>query len=343
MSNFFKIFLFIWYLLISIFQTDSFELTQKSNSFLKYPQSFEKNIISWRVEFKTSNENTIIRCNYYLNKCYIDILSLEDSNWKLEVYVDNKLYTSLDYQINYSPSEYDISSLMTIKRLQERSLSCESSATADILTYLENKNITEYDVSSQIQWEYYNKYKEYKDWKVIWWDPNEWFVWFIWKQSNWENARQSWGTWYWVYEKPIKKVFENYWDNVIIDNNENKEDLLKRLLKEVSLWNMVQLWGDWCTTPSEDIWKTKDKKNYCIYWEQIEKRIKTWYTTEWKLIKWLNWEHAFYLFWYEGENLNNISKVIVWDTYTWYQKYSYNEWMRKWNLLENRHLIILKK
>jgi hypothetical protein len=57
--------------------------------------------------------------------------------------------------------------------------------------------------------------------------------------------------------------------------------------------------------------------------------------------EWLAWEHAFYLLWYKW-SVNNPSSIIVWDTMFWELEIPTSEWLRKWNLMQNRSIIIKK-
>ena len=119
---------------------------------------------------------------------------------------------------------------------------------------------------------------------------------------------------------------------------------------------MVQLWWDWCTNPIFEDWiidKTEidakkvalwySWKNYCSTFKK-ERKLE-WYYKDWELYKkhiGLIWEHAFYLLWFEWK-IDNPSKIIVWDTDTWYHKYDIKEWMRKWGRMDYRSIIISKK
>jgi hypothetical protein len=198
----------------------------------------------------------------------------------------------------------------------------------------------------------------------MWWNPNKWFVWYI-DQYKWRDALQYKYEWYWVYEKPIQDLFSKYQikSKIINKNNYNnsfsKKDHLKTLLIELNNWNFIQLWWDYCTTPNIDDWIIKLKSNQKLTKEQIKKWINAknicykdwnynrqiiWYYLEnekYIEIKWLNWEHAFYLLWYKWW-IENPTHIIVWDTYTWKHIYSIKEWLRKWELVENRSLIIYK-
>jgi len=57
---------------------------------------------------------------------------------------------------------------MRYKRIQERALSCELSATSDILAYFENKKISEQYIIKLVDKSYYNRLPIEVDGKKIW-------------------------------------------------------------------------------------------------------------------------------------------------------------------------------
>lgn len=245
----------------------------------------------------------------------------------------------------------DISKKLKYKRIQNKSLSCEISATADILSYLLHKNVTEDNLLKFLDKSEYKKLPKIINWKKYWWNPNIGYVWYIHKLPNWEKARQRKMTGYWVLEKPIKKIFDKYWFKTKIINKFSynsifsKKEHLKLILKELEKWNMVQLWWDICTNPK--YYNNKEHKCYHNWkpsWNQNRSLIWYYKDQNWKEKKyvWLNWEHAFYLLWYKWE-IDNPTYIIVWDTYTWKHTYPTNEWMRKWQKMQYRSIIIYSK
>jgi len=185
-----------------------------------------------------------------------------------------------------------------------------------------------------------------ENWVNIWGNPNAWYVWYIDKLPDGKKATQSWMTWYWVLEKPIAKIYDKYdYENRIITNkdysiNYSQRQHLSEILQTINEWNMVQLWADYCTTPKfEDTSNT----NTCKFLN-LERKLTWFYKENGKLIKheWLAGEHAFYLLWYKW-GTENPSHIIVWDTMTGKHTYPIKEWIRKWNKMENKSIIIYKK
>ncbi len=258
----------------------------------------------------------------------------------------NKEKKILESKVEYQYlDQLDISEQIKYKRIQKKSLSCEISATADIVSYLEKKRIAESFFEKMLDKSYYNRLPEIINWKKIWWNPNAWYVWYIGNLPNWEKAEQYNYTWYWVLEEPIDKIYKKlrYETKIITNKNYtktyNNKDHLTEILKALNEWKMVQLWWDYCTTAKYE--DTKNK-NYCKYLNS--QRKLEWYYKQWnKLLKheWLIWEHAFYLLWYKWW-VNNPSHIIVWDTKTWKHTYPTIEWMRKWDRMQNRSIIIKK-
>jgi len=305
-----------------------------------------------------SIENSILEKKIYLNVDYKNY----SKHWLLYIKLDKEV-KKIEYDINveYLRKDKDISNNIK-KTIQNKPLSCESSATADIVSYFTWKDINEQSIFSILPKDM--PYKSKKSWNsIIWWNPDKWFVWYVWYywKNNSIRPSQKLYTWYWVYEKPIKDVYTHFGLKTKIINKKdyniyfNQKNHLNVLLKTLNKWNMVQLWGDWCTDPAYEDWTIKSSEftekdanmwkswiNYCVNF--ASKRELNWlYKENWKLIsqKWLNWEHAFYLLWYEW-GIDNPDKIIVWDTYTWLHKYSTIEWMRKWEKLDYRSIIVYK-
>jgi len=311
--------------------------------------------------------------NDYLNFDYSNVLEREIDKkiyvWYI-CYDDKKTSFDID-DVNVelednsekNIKDLDISNEIKVKRLQKKTLSCELSVAADIISYLTSKNVTEDDVLNSVNKTYLNKLP-YKKWdKIIWWNPNEWFIGYIDYYWAWAKIKptQRDMTWYWIYEKAIAKVYEKYnLDYFIIsednyNSNFDSKSHLTFLLKNLLKWNMVQLWWDWCTRSEYDDWTisrydiTQEKADNKIYAKNncpttnSDRKLEWYYLENWKLKKetWLIWEHAFYLLWYEW-SLDNPKKVIVWDSDTWYHKYNIEEWMRKWSLMAYKSLVVRK-
>jgi len=266
-------------------------------------------------------------------------------------------FKTVPYYKNY-PLNFDITDNFPYKRLQLKELSCESSATADIISAIKGIKITEDDIIEKLpKTDFYNK-KAIVSWKkIIWWDPNVWFVWYM-DKYEWHGALQYKYEWYGVYEQPIQNVYEQYWISTSKINKYdyhnlwiNKYEHLKLLLVALNEGKFIQLWADTCTYKAFEDWKLKNINqslvdqwfngiNYCVY--PTKGRIITWYVTQtdWTLkqINWLNGEHAFYLMWYKW-GIENPTNIIVWDTHTWRHEYKTEEWMRKWWKMEFRSII----
>lgn len=286
---------------------------------------------------------------------------IEKAEWYINVKYKNK-EKKLNYKVyienNYK--DFDIYNSLFKKSLQKKSLSCEASATADILSTLKWYNITEDDVINKLKKSsYYNKKPEKKNWKWIWWNPNKWFVWYI--DHFWDiKSKQKLLTWYGVYEKPIKNIYESYWLNTkIVDRNLLWEYFwtdkhLTYILKNLENWKMVQLWWDRCTDEKYEDGELKDKKllNEDLAFKKInaknscyntfsDRSLVWYYENNWELKKHigLDWEHAFILLWWTWD-INNPSHIKVWDTSTWFHEYETKEWIRKWSMMDYKSIII---
>ena len=281
-------------------------------------------------------------------------------DWTQKTYYKFNVYTKGDYPFNF-----DITDKFYKKSIQKKALSCESSAASDIISTIKNKRITEDDVLAKLPHSHYwTTASWWKDGKRYWGDPEKWFVWYL-DQYKWRDALQRKYEWYGVYEDPIRKVYSAYGIPTKKINKYNRnnywlyttKDQLVYSLKELVKWNYVQLWGDTCTYPQYEDWKLnsphieqyqadkglnwrnlcdrrvlyKDRKMYWTYVDPTTKKTKN--------IVWLNWEHAYFLLWYKW-NINNPTHIIVWDTNTWRHVYPVNEWIRKWDKMENRSIIV---
>jgi len=287
----------------------------------------------------------------------IDILLREnnleqDSYTKLFLYKKSfKKFLKNFNNISYTFTWFDITKSLIYKDIQDYSLSCESSAASTILTNISWKIISEQEVINNLDWNFYGVPLS---WSGVWWNPDLWFVWKI----TWS---QRYKTWYWVYEKPIAKIYQKYGLNTKIINNWNynldytENEHLIEILKELNNWNYVQLWWDYCTLEEEDDWVLSytnqvlvddtwlNWKNKCA--SPYESRIYSWDYYDENMqknkINWLIWEHSFVLLWYKWE-INSPTHIIVWDTNTWRHEFSIKEWFRKWNTLWNKSIIIYK-
>jgi len=242
--------------------------------------------------------------------------------------------------------EMDIYENMTYNRLQEKALSCEMSATSDILSHLEDKKILESSIINMISKSHYNELPKVENWKTIWWNPNVGYVGNIHEVSPGVKATQSWMTWYWVLEKPIANIYDrfNYKNKIITSQNYNESynesDHLTEILKNLNAGNMIQLWWDYCTNP-----EFEDTENINSCSKFGKNRKLEWYYKEdgeLKLYTGLAGEHAFYLLGYKWW-VQSPTDIIVWDTKTGKHTYPVEEWMRKWNAMENKSIIIYKK
>lgn len=273
--------------------------------------------------------------------------------------IRENIITSNYEENNTSSRDFNLKDSFYNLSIQKKSLSCESSATSDILETLLLESISEDDVIAKLPtWETYNELPIWEDGKRIWGNPNLGFVWNI------DDASQSDYTWYGVYESPIASVYNQYGFETEILNREvhgaifTPEYHLTYLLENLQSWNMVQLWGDWCTDPKYDDWilenmNSADKnnlgdfvsaKNTCLH--PREDRVLTWhyYDEQWNLVEHtgLSGEHAFILLGWKWD-ISNPSHVRVWDTDTGYHEYETIEWMRKWAAMDYRSIVISKK
>jgi hypothetical protein len=103
---------------------------------------------------------------------------------------------------------------------------------------------------------------------------------------------------------------------------------------------MIQLWWDYCTTPE---FEDTQNINSCSKFDKNRKL--EWYYKEWwklKLYTGLAGEHAFYLLGYKWW-VHKPSHITVWDTKTGKHTYPIQEWMRKWDAMDNKSIIIYEK
>jgi len=271
--------------------------------------------------------------------------------------IQNETNTSeIDARENFSSTDFNLRNTFYDLSIQKKSLSCESSATSDILETLLQQQISEDEVIEKLPiWNTFNQLPTWENWERIWWDPNKGFV------GNIDSASQSDYTWYWVYESPIAQVYNSYWfETEIINRDTNNafnspEEHLQYLLENLEDGNMVQLWGDWCTDPQYedgilnsmvwvDIYDLTDftsAKNTCVSFGSDRTITWNYYDDEWNTIKHegLNWEHAFILLGWKWD-IDDPDYIRVWDTDTGYHMYDTAEWMRKWEAMDYRSIVI---
>ena len=331
--------------------------------------------IESRVNFKCKNSWK----NYTYKGCGIVVSSSfpygnKNLSCKLRLKTNHSKYVNINLNIKNPfperkvyPYNYDISAKMLKKSIQKRHLSCEISATSDILSSIKKRKIDEDELWPKLKkegpWKFL--YKDSKG-RKIWGDPRKWFVWFVDKNPRTgRTATQTNYEWYWVYEWPINDLYKLYWVKTKIITKKNEKENwfystkshLIYLLKELVNWNYVQMWWDFCTlAPYED----GTLRSFHIKQEEADKglsgrnicsrtptqRIMTWYIKKkdgsLELFKGLSWEHAFILLWYKG-NIENPTHIIVWDTSTWKHTFPIKEWIRKWEALWNKSIIAYRK
>lgn len=230
--------------------------------------------------------------------------------------------------------------------IQKYKLSCEIAAVKMIMNSWDI-NVSEEDVFYRIpifSW-------VYQSWG-IWGDPEKEFV------GDFNGSQYS-KTGYGIYEKPLANYFEKRGFQSTIINSSSYQSWMSvhrhlvLLLKNLHKWSRIILWGDYCTNTSSEDGILRDNnyrtliklfpiaaKNECD--RTSSERQFSWKTQDGKMIKWLSWEHVFLLLWYIG-NIDKPSHIIVWDTSTGRHIFPYDEWMRKWSLLDFRSLIVTKK
>lgn len=284
----------------------------------------------------------------------------------LEISLPERKYSfPIEFDMAKDLQDFSLFSDMYELSIQEKSLSCESAATADILESLLWKKIHEDEVINILpKWSHYNILpEEHPEDIKIWGNPELWFVWYI--DSNDEiNAKQKLMTGYGVYEAPISDVYQDYWFSTKIMNISNHSSVitpeihLRYLLEKIKSWSMVQLWWDWCSKLEYDDgildskkeikdlepWEFISAKNTCFNVDEDRSLSWKYYDNNWNLVDHLglDWEHAFILLWWKW-SISSPSHIRVWDTDTGYHLYPKKEWMRKWKAMNYRSIIIAKK
>ncbi len=239
------------------------------------------------------------------------------------------------------PPSLDISSKYHFF-LQKYKLSCEAAATRMVIESLTGISTTEDDIIAS--WRHMPE--PYSSWWV-WWDPDIGFVGSL-------TGSQFMRTGYGIYEQPIAKylTWRGFRVDISNDRDENQNTPYMRLSKNIDAleaWSRVILWGDWCTTSRYDDGRVNSvdtfialkfllsAKNPCD--RPVEQRKFSWKTETGKVISGLSGEHVFLLLGYIWTR-QDPSHIVVWDTDTGRHIFPYDEWMRKWKLLQYRSLII---
>lgn len=287
---------------------------------------------------------------------------------------DAEIHISLGSRKNVIPisftdkntdTDFSIAQDMYKLSLQERSLSCESSASSDILSTLLGKNISEeaviYNLPKSL---YYNTVPEEHPNNVsIWGNPNIWFVGHIDHREE-LLAKQKLMTGYGVYEAPIAQVYNTYWFTTQIINKHTYNKAMspsihiRYLLEKLKRWSYVQLWWDWCTRLEYDdgildskrnftdkqVGLSTSAKNTCYNVDKPRELKWKYYGENGELVEHigLDGEHAFILLGWKG-SIKNPTHIRVWDTDTGYHEYPLQEWMRKWEKMDYRSIVIQKK
>ncbi|MBB1564807.1 C39 family peptidase [Candidatus Gracilibacteria bacterium] len=248
------------------------------------------------------------------------------------------------------PLELDLTNKLAKLHIQERNLSCEAAATADILSTILKSDVKEKTILDKMKKEKtYGKPSYSSNGKLYWGDPDNGFVGEM-------DGHQYNLTGFAIYEKPMSEVYKEYGVKTALynkfENNlglKNPKEALTHMLKELNNGNFVQIRGDYCTdqkyedgTMDRKITTEESKnglaqKNFCYSFNQ-ERRV-TWHTDDGKEIYAPKQSHNFILLGYIG-NIENPEKIIIWDTQTGRHIYPTAEWMRKWELNDARAIIV---
>ncbi|MDD2515627.1 MAG: hypothetical protein PHF26_00220 [Candidatus Gracilibacteria bacterium] len=308
------------------------------------------------VGFKCSKNRS--GCGFYLKKSKKNIYNkYKNENGIVKLSFSGEKSIQFNYIFNKNQlfkNKMDISDKFFKKSIQKYSLSCEIATTSDIISTLKNTNVFEDSLISIMPKSYFN-ITSYEN--GVWGNPNIGFVGYI-NIVNGNMSKQSEYSGYGIYEAPLAEIYKKYgYNSQIINiynhsNDYTKYDHLRDLLLEISDRNYVQIWGDYCTNPIKEDGKMKNitqyqankginAENYCEKWNL--KRDLYWYVNktngEKVLFRGLNGEHAFILLGYVG-NIEKPDKIIVWDPKTGKHIYPLDEFFRKWDLVENRSIIV---
>ena len=290
-------------------------------------------------------------------------IDAKNSSWELIISLwERKRSIPLELQIQRDTEDFSIADDMFQLSLQEKTLSCESSAAADIISSYFWRSLHEDEIIDILPKDpHYNMLpEEHPENITIWWNPNAWFVGYI-DSTKDIIAKQKLMTGYGVYEQPLTQVYKKYWLQTQILNNSHYSNSftshvhLRYILEKLKRWYMVQLWWDWCTRDEYDdgvleskkdfynrnIWLSINAKNTCYNVNEPRELKWKYYNEKGELTDhiWLDGEHAFILLGWKW-NISNPSHIRVWDTDTGYHEYPTKEWMRKWKRMDYRSLII---
>ncbi len=348
--------------------TYSIELEKEKTVIFSYSKDTSKEFLfkSGQIQFSFEGTGIELSQDTLFKNISLKVKDPYTATWKITFSV-----AQIRYEILVSVNEklkiknFDIFPLLTYVRFQLKPLTCESSATADVVSYLLKRNIWEQEIFSALpKSNYYAKLPQRVDWKLIWWNPEEGFVWY--ETYYKENKKlvlpkQSKMTGYGVYEAPISHLIsDTYWleskiiNSSLYTDSYTEKSHMYEVLSELENWNMVILWWDWCTRTQyedgkvkskfilsdSDKQKTNNAKNFCS--DVGKPRTIKWYYYDGDILKLhsgLSGEHTFYLLGYYGTR-ENPQKIYVWDTDTGYHSYAIEEWLRKWNSMDNRSLIV---
>lgn len=252
----------------------------------------------------------------------------------------------IDFFIAY-PTYFSLSHKI-IKTYQDKALSCEISAAQDVMNYLGKTQYSEDELILKIPKSQFNKTPYEENWYKIWGNPEAWFVGYIHELPDGTYGSQYKYTGYGVLEKPIQELYKTYGYKTLQINafdyskKLSKNTHLTLLLQQLYEGNMVQMWGDYfCDFDITNATKTKT----CTQ-SKSKNRVLEWYYKDdyWNLFKHtgLSGEHAFYLLGYRG-HIENPHTIIVWDTMFWELEIPIAEWYRKWEMMQNRSVVIYKK
>lgn len=236
---------------------------------------------------------------------------------------------------------YDISSKYWFL-IQKYRLSCEIAAVRMVMKSLVPSDVTEDDIIAKLRIMPGPLSSD-----GVWWDPDIGFVGSI-------TGSQYMKTGYGIHEKPLERYLKGEWyiatgSNMFDGRNIIPRKRLIELFSSIESGKRVILWWDWCTTASMEDGTVKKVDTFIVRTLPIsgintcdrspEDRQFTWTTPSGKTIAWLSWEHAFLLLGYIWSR-ENPTHIIVWDTDTGRHVYPYNEWMRKWWMMQYRSLTV---
>lgn len=257
-----------------------------------------KNLILGKINEKRNNSwvQILDRATFYfLQSKNYNYLSKNDGEKFKNYILKNKIWTDskiFEYFMNYiiflnglNNNQLFISDPL-IQKMQEKNLSCEINSASIFASYMLKKDISEYQIFSNIpQWE--NSIKKIGNY-YIWGNPYQEFVWDI-------NGNQTKFldniTWYWVYANPISKSLRQ----IGIQNKVTKFDkdiIIKSLLKNEPII----------------FWYLSRNK----LWELNTNSI-TWLTSDWKKIYWYIWEHTWLIVWVSLFDNWNINEVYFYE------------------------------